>query len=170
MIAAAFSLIMLFGVPQNVAINAGKPLALCDVLQNLASYSGKIIEIRGDWPGNALEGEDCRVRTGTYVWHSGILLAFPKDLAVENDKPANWSFDTSVWDRSLAILHLLKKQFGGDVRVRATFIGRLDTYGETLQIVTHANGYIVPLGYGHLNAYPARLVLVDVKDVAAGSR
>ena len=59
-------------------INPTQPATVCDVLDYLQRYRGKIIQIRGRWKGSILEGRACApLKTGDYVWPSAVAIVFP---------------------------------------------------------------------------------------------
>lgn len=163
---------------------------VCDVLKNPASFDGKIVRVKGTVAAGfnqfAILGSDCGQRL------SAIWLAYPEGVkakagavAVINVQPAhNFAGTVAATQRTPVILEKSKdfKQFdsflsapykGGGIclgcvryTVNATLVGRLD--GVQAGIKRDGKGKIVSvIGFGHLNAYSARLVLQSVSDVTS---
>jgi hypothetical protein len=155
--------------PQNQLepINPKDVLTVCEVLTDLQKYRGKIIQIRGRWLGTSLDGRDCApLRTGDYMWESGIAIAMPSWLILEKEgTPATWSLDQRAYDRAERELRLQATRYNRDIIV--TFIGRLDAREEGLVTFRGGDEKLHGLGYGHLGVYPAQLVIVTVKDIVA---
>ena len=163
---------------------------VCDILQNPASFNGKIVRIKSTVSASfdqfAIEGPNC----GQHV--NGIWLSYPEGtkgkagpVALIELQPAhNFSGTLDAATRTPVTLDkskdfkqfdsLLAAQFKEDSmclgcsrnKVNATLIGRLD--GVTKAGVRRdATGKIAGwTGFGNLNAYSARLVLQSVSDVA----
>ena len=139
---------------QMLPINT-KPLTVCDILADLQKYRGSIIQVRDEWLGTDLHGRNCAPpRTGDYVWEPAIWLLDPTSPILEKEgTPATWKVDQIAYDQAIRQLRRYRT-------VTATFIGRLDVRAEGLQT---ARG--VGNGYGHLNRFPAQLVIATVRDV-----
>jgi hypothetical protein len=144
---------------QSKPLNAKEPYTVCHVLQNLTLYDGKIIQIRGEWRGRHIE-EQCQtpLQTDSHKWPNAILLIYPNNLHEEyGDKPVNWTFGPNEAETSFREL----MRFNGPVH--ATIIGRLDARAKLLP--SPNGGPPVPFGYGHLNAFPAQIVMKEIKDI-----
>jgi hypothetical protein len=154
----------IFQLPQLEPINR-QPLSVCEVLQDLKTYRGQIIQIRGRWTGDSLEG-DCptSLKTGDYEWPSAVVLTQPNSSIVESEEPAKWKADMPAYRRALRELERRSQD-----SVVATFVGRLDAR-DRLEVLTNNVPQPVPVGYGHLGTYPARLVIITVKEVVAQRR
>ena len=141
-------------------INPAQPLTVCEVLEDLQKYRGKIIQVRGRWNGPILEGRACApLKTGEYVWPSGVAIELPSRA---REEPATWTLDQEAYNQAYrkylqAIEHTTE--------ILVTFIGRLDAREEGLEIFRHPDGDVITNGYGHVGAYPAQLVIATVKDV-----
>ncbi len=163
---------------------------VCDILQNPASFNGKIVRVKGTVSASfdrfAIEGANC----GQHV--DGIWLSYPEGtkgkagpVAVVELQPAhNFAGTLDSATRTPVALDkskdfkqfdsLLAAQFKEDSmclgcsrnKVNATLVGRLD--GVARAGVHHdSTGKIANwTGFGNLNAYSARLVLQSVSDVA----
>jgi hypothetical protein len=141
-------------------------VGVCDVMQNLESYSGKIITVRGEVyfsrEVSALGDRQCTFsfEAAGRKWPNAFWLA--------GSKPGN---DTSVADHRQeeflsAVLSSLMELYWRAApiteppyAVSAVFTGVLTTNKEYW--ASH-----VPAGFGHLGAYPAQLDVIAVKDVS----
>ena len=159
--------ILQLSLPNEIRlINPAQPLTVCEVLEDLQKYRGKIIQVRGRWNGPELEGRACApLKTGEYVWPSGVVIELP---SWAREEPATWTLDQEAYNQAYrkylqAIEHTTE--------VLVTFTGRLDAREEGLQIIfRHPDGDVITNGYGSNNAYPAQLVIVTVKDVVPEPR
>lgn len=164
---------------------------VCDVLKNPQSFNGKTVRIKGTVIAGldefVVSDGDC----GQNV--NGIWLAYPQGakaksgpvMMVQLEPARNFAGKVEAQNRPAVKLQRDKpfKQFdsllaqkhdnGGAAaclgcpryRVQATLVGRLD--GVASASIQRNGGKIVGLGgFGNLNAYPARLVLESVTDVA----
>jgi hypothetical protein len=135
------------------------PLEVCDVLQDLSKHGGAVVEIRGEWDGAGLMG-NCPLPKTPRTLLSGIVLELPQNLS-EFDQKANWTVEVDAWNREVAkAAELVRLAKGTRPALEATVVGRLDVR----QFVEDG------LGYGHLNQYPARLVIMSVKDISVVQR
>lgn len=162
---------------------------VCDILQNPASFNGKIVKIKGTVAAGfdrfAIEGVDC----GLHV--NGIWLSYPEGtkgkagpVAVVELQPAqNFAGTLDTAARTPVTLDkgkdfkqfdsLLATQFKDSAmclgcsryKVSATLVGRLDGVAKA-GVQRDSTGKIVGWsGFGNLSAYSARLVLQSVSDV-----
>jgi hypothetical protein len=103
-----------------------EPLTVCEVLQNLPLYSGKLIQIRGEWRGSAL-WDQCpkQIQTEDHEWPNAIYLICKESL-LKREEPVDWSFGIYDYDQLwIQTLHY-------KLPVYATFEGRLDARAELL--------------------------------------
>lgn len=84
-----------------------------------------------------------------------IYLEYPQNLR-QHDKPVDWNFGPTEFNR------MFEKARYYDGPVYATIAGRLDPRAE---LSTYPNGSRLPYGYEHLNAFPERIVLKEIKDL-----
>jgi hypothetical protein len=162
---------------------------VCDILKNPQSFDGKTVHIKGTVSSNfdefIIKAEDCKYHIG------GIWLAYPEGtkaksgpVAILQLQPAsNFAGNVASAERAPVTLDKNKdfKQFDSLLvapykgngmclgctksEVGATFIGRVDAVQPALR--RDASGKIIDItGFGNLNAYPVRLVLQSVSDVA----
>jgi hypothetical protein len=165
---------------------------VCAVLKDPKSFDGKIVRIKGTVSAGLdqflIKDGDC----GELV--NGIWLSYPQGtkaksgpIALVTIQPAhNFGGSYTAPVRAAVVLDKSKdfKQFDSQLaqihgkdpgvclgctrnEVTATLTGRLDGVGDA-SLQRDPSGKIVSLGgFGNLNAYPARLVLQSVSDVAS---
>jgi hypothetical protein len=164
---------------------------VCDILQNPASFNGKIVRVKGTVAAGfdrfAIEGANC----GQHV--NGIWLSYPegtkgkagptalvelapaKNFTGAVDAPARTPVQLDKSKDFKQFDSLLSAQFKENSmclgctknKVTATLVGRLDGVAKA-GVQRDSSGKIVGLsGFGNLNLYTARLVLQSVSDVAA---
>jgi hypothetical protein len=181
---------------QTPAPQAGAPAetTVCDVVKKPQAFNGQIVRIKGTviagfdefvitdstdpncgYPVNAIwlsyppgtkgkAGPAAMVVVQPAKNFTGTLTP-PARAAVTLDK----SKDFKQFDSSLAQKH----EKGADMclgctryKVTATLVGRLDSVADAT-LKRDSSGKIVGFGgFGNMNAYPARLVLESVSDVA----
>jgi len=172
-----------------VAVNRGKPLTVCDALRNRALFNGSFVEVRGRFYGNSL-GDQCEsLRTQNFEWSPLIELELPKGSVV-NDPPATWNIDIGWYSRIVADATRIGARSGKanrptakmfleepvygpalskylgieDTSPMATVIGRFDSRPDIDFMLSDGP---IRFGYGHLGGLAARLVIVDVRNIAA---
>ena len=162
---------------------------VCDVLKNPAAFDGKTVTIKG----TVVAGFDQFVITDGNCAQdvNGIWLDYPQGskakagpiqvvglspaknfagtVAAANRTPVTLQKDKAFkqFDSALSAPHTTTGLCLGCARytVQATLTGRLDGVKEAL--IARKDGKIVGLsGFGNLDAYPARLVIASVADVA----
>jgi hypothetical protein len=167
---------------------------VCDVVKSPASFDGKLVRIKGTVVAGFDEfiiKDATDPNCGYQV--NGIWLSYPQGskaksgpVAIVTAQPAhNFAGTLKTPTRTPVTLEKSKdfKQFdsllsqphqkGADMclgcaryEVTATLVGRLDGVADA-SIKRDASGKIVGFGgFGNMNAYPARLVLQSVSDVA----
>lgn len=188
-----FGLILGFGCGLHAQAAAPVDVKVCDVVKNPASFDGKMVRIKGTvvagfdefivkdatdpncgFPVNGIwlsypQGSKAKsgpvaMVTAQPAHNFGGALKTPARTPVTLDK----SKEFKQFDSLLAQPH----QRGLDMclgcaryEVTATLVGRLDTVADA-SIKRDASGKIVDFGgFGNMNAYAARLVLVSVSDV-----
>ena len=164
-----------------VAVNSGRPISVCEALKNRAMYDLKVVELRARFYGNSI-GDSCgSFRTEKLEWPSVIELPWPGNSLYP---PVTWNVDPGWYNR----LTLEASRVGAgkrkqrrprkvvleepvygpagaeylgqeDLAPLATVIGRFESRPD---IDLQGNHY----GYGHLNGLPARLIIIDVRDLA----
>jgi hypothetical protein len=82
-----------------VPINKGRPMTVCNALENRETYKGKFVEIRGRFYGDSI-GDKCKpLRTERFEWPSILEIAFPEVSIDELDPPATWSMDHNWYNK-----------------------------------------------------------------------
>jgi hypothetical protein len=163
---------------------------VCDILKNPQSFNGKIVRVKGTVTAGlaqfVIKG------TGCHQHVSDIWLSYPEGtkakagpaILVQMQPARNFAGTVAPVERTPVTLEKSKdfKQFDSELaqpykgngmcigcgrnNVSATLVGRLD--GADVALHHDASGKIALIsGFGHLNAYPARLVLQSVSDVTA---
>ncbi len=188
-----FGLFFAFGCGLHAQAAAPVDVNVCDVVKNPAVFDGKMVRIKGTVVAGFDEfliKDSADPNCGFQV--NGIWLSYPQGskaksgpVAIVTAQPAHnfagtlktatrmpvtldKSKDFKQFDSLLAQPH----QKGLDMclgcaryEVTATLIGRLDTVADA-EIKRDASGKIASFGgFGNMNAYPARLVLVSVSGV-----
>jgi hypothetical protein len=123
-----------------------------------------VIQVRGEWDGN-LRGDCNEIRTGEYRWPSEFWVEVPEVATRFLGPPAMWDAPAvelinSAFRTAWLQWNEIPESRKPHTTVMATVIGRLDAV-LPLQLDRFGN----PAGFGHLNVYPARLVLIEVRDV-----
>jgi hypothetical protein len=162
---------------------------VCDILKNPQSFNGKTVRVKGTVSSGfdefIIKAEECKYHIG------GIWLAYPENtkaksgpVAILQLQPAsNFAGTVASAERAPVTLDKNKdfKQFDSLLaapykgngmclgctksEVSATFTGRVDAVQPVLR--RDPSGKIIDItGFGNLNAYPVRLVLQSVSDVA----
>jgi hypothetical protein len=164
---------------------------VCDVLQNPASFNGKIVRIKGTVAASldrfAIEGTGCNQRVND-IWLSYPDGAKAKSgpVAIVELLPAhNYAAALDATQHTPVTLDkskdfkefdsLLSAQFKENSmclacsknKVTATLVGRIDSVGGAGWTRDKDGKVVSWSGFGNLNAYAARMVLQSVSDVAA---
>jgi hypothetical protein len=141
---------------------AQNPLSVCQVLQNLSTYRGQLIQIEGEWDGlnGTLIGDCPRLNLKGKTWPSEIQLAVPNDGSVRQEEPANWAtsdFQVYLYALEGAWLQWLRiPEAEREKRsVVAVIAGRLDS-----RLVAPDDQ--MNFGYGPDLYAPARLVILHI--------
>ena len=136
---------------------------VCAIMQNPTSFDGKIVRVKGIAVGG-LDNFIIKDSKPCGLPVDAIWLAYPMGTkahagpaAMVEVSPAHNYDGNSFEGMCLGCLH---------ATVTATFVGRLDGVASTA-IVHDGTGKIASFGgFGNMNAYPARLVLQSVSDLA----
>jgi hypothetical protein len=145
-------------IPLLFQPNAGiKLLTVCEVLDNLTVYRGRVISITGplitNEEGAWLSSDSCPKPfvTEGYAW--------PKEMAINliRDKSRAVNVDPA--------LENLSKRAKRDEHIWVTVTGKLETRSH-FEMVLKTDGTRVPYGFGHLNLSPAELTMYSIGDPA----
>jgi hypothetical protein len=174
----------------NVTLHAqAVDATVCDILKNPPSFNGKTVRIKGTVSSGfdefIIKGEECHQHI------AGIWLSYPEGTKAKSGPSAmlqlqparNFTGTVTPIDRAPVTLDKSKdfKQFDSLLaapykssaiclgcaknEVSATLTGRLDAAEPALH--RDSAGKVDSItGFGNINAYPARLVLQSVSDVA----
>ncbi len=164
---------------------------VCAVLQNPATYNGKMVRIKGTVSASldrfAIEGAGCGQRIDD-IWltypegtkaKSGPIAVVELEPAqnytgaLDTAKPAPVTLEKSKDFKEFD--SLLSAQFKENSmclacsknKVTATLVGRIDSVGGAGWTRDKDNKVVSWSGFGNLNAYVARMVLQSVSDVTA---
>jgi hypothetical protein len=166
---------------------------VCDILNNPVSFNGKIVRIKGTVAAGfdqfVVKGADCGINVNKNIWLSypeGIKAKAGPAAMVQVQPARNFTGDVPAAQRTPVTLDKNNKDFklfdsqlatpyrkGGmclgcnKFVVTATLVGRLDAV-EKAGVQRDKAGKIIGFGgFGHMNAYAARLVLQEVSDVTS---
>jgi hypothetical protein len=166
---------------------------VCDILNNPQSFNGKIVRIKGTVAAGfdqfVVKGADCGINVNKNIWLSypeGIKAKAGPAAMVQVQPAHNFAGDVPAVQRTPVTLDKNNKDFklfdsqlatpykkGGmclgcnKFEVTATLVGRLDAVEKAGMQRDKAGKIIGFGGFGHMNAYAARLVLQEVSDVTS---
>jgi hypothetical protein len=144
-----------------------KPLSVCTLLQELETYNGKTVVVRGVVRGTSegtwLMGEGCKpLVTKGFVWPSAIALVAPgnPDTLHEPDFEPDRDMIAKVMQKVRSMAPDPLKD-----RVILTYTGLFETREKLdAYIGTDACGKPWGFGFGHLNEAPAQIQVRSVSD------
>jgi len=152
--------------PKGSPVN---PLTVCELLKEPLKWDGQIVTVRdhgrGSEEGAALIGVECPgiFVTDGHVWSSAIFLSTPS-LPGHLHSP-DFTYDVESGRRMLAKgTELMKK---APLRcLLSTYTGLFETRRDWASAkVAYPNGTSGVIGFGHLGAYPAQLLLRSADDI-----
>ena len=166
---------------------------VCEILNHPQSFNGKIVRIKGTviagFDQFVVKGADCGINVNKNIWLSypeGTKAKAGPATMVQIQPARNFAGEVPAVQRIPVALDKNSKDFklfdsqlatpykkGGmclgcnKFEVTATLVGRLDAV-EKAGVQRDKAGKIVGFGgFGHMNAYRARLVLQSVSDVTS---
>jgi hypothetical protein len=166
---------------------------VCNILDNPQSFNGKIVRIKGTvyagFDQFVVKGADCGINVNKNIWLSypeGTKAKAGPAVMVHLQPARNFAGDVPAVQRTPVEIDKSNKDFkqfdsllatpykkGGmclgcnRYEVTATLVGRIDAVANAA-IPYDKSGKIAGFGgFGHMNAYGARLVLQSVSDVAS---
>jgi hypothetical protein len=166
---------------------------VCEILNHPQSFNGKIVRIKGTVVAGfdqfVVKGADCGINVNKNIWLSypeGTKAKAGPAVTVQLQPAHNFAGDVPAVQRTPVSLDKNSKDFklfdsqlatpfkkGGmclgcnKFEVTATLVGRLDAV-EKAAVQRDKAGKIIGFGgFGHMNAYTARLVLQSVSDVTS---
>jgi hypothetical protein len=135
-------------------------ISVCDLFDNLPRYRAQMVAIRGVYYYGALRQDDCSrpFVTGSRRWASALDMV-GSHLAAVTGEPVPFRTNQESWD-NLDKTCIREGQQGHRVVIWATVVGE----------VRAPERYVLPsgavvLGYGHLGALPAEIVIRRVVNV-----
>jgi hypothetical protein len=164
---------------------------VCEILKNPQSFNGKIVRVKGTAVASfdqfAVKGTGCETTINNNIWLSypeGTKAKAGPAVMVHVQPAHNFAGEVPAAQRTPVELDKSSKDFkqfdsllatpfkkGGmclgcnRYEVTATLVGRLDAV-EDATLRRDKTGKIISFGgFGHMNAYSARLVLQSVSDV-----
>jgi hypothetical protein len=166
---------------------------VCEILNNPQSFNGKIVRIKGTVVAGfdqfVVKGADCGINVNKNIWLSypeGTKAKAGPAVMVQLQPAHNFAGDVPAVQRTPVSLDKNSKDFkqfdsllatpykkGGmclgcnKFEVTATLVGRLDSVAKAGVQRDSASKIIGFGGFGHMNAYAARLVLQSVSDVTS---
>lgn len=166
---------------------------VCKILDNPQSFNGKMVRVKGTAVAGfdqfVVKGADCGINVNKNIWLSypeGIKAKAGPAVMVQVQPAHNFAGDVPAVQRTPVTLDKNNKEFkqfdsllatpfkkGGmclgcnRYEVTATLVGRLDAVKDATLQRDKAGKIIGFGGFGHMNAYSARLVLQSVSDVAS---
>jgi hypothetical protein len=166
---------------------------VCEILDHPLSFNGKIVRIKGTVAASfdqfVIKGADCGINVNKNIWLSypeGAKAKAGPSVQVHIQPARNFAGEVPAAQRTPVTLDKNNKDFklfdsqlaapykkGGmclgcnKFLVTATLMGRLDAV-EKADLAHDKAGKIIGFGgFGHMNAYSARLVLQSVSDVTS---
>jgi hypothetical protein len=166
---------------------------VCDILNNPQSFNGKMVRIKGTVVAGfdqfVVKGADCGINVNKNIWLSypeGVKAKAGPALQVHLQPAHNFAGELPAVVRTPVTLDKNSKDFkqfdsllaapykkGGmclgcnRYEVTATMVGRLDSVKDAALTRDKAGKITGFGGFGHMNAYAARLVLQSVSDVTS---
>jgi hypothetical protein len=164
---------------------------VCEILNNPLSFNGKIVRVKGTVVAGfdqfVVKGADCGINVNKNIWLSypeGIKAKAGPAVQVHLQPAHNFAGEVAAIQRTPVTLDKNNKDFkqfdsllatpykkGGmclgcnRYEVTATLVGRLDAVKDAALPRDKAGKIVGFGGFGHMNAYSARLVIESVSDV-----
>jgi hypothetical protein len=153
-----------------------RPHSVCEVLTSLEQYSGKLITIRGYVRSSVdtwLAAENCKtvIEVDGVSFDNLVSIQWP-DPSIVNDILKGTTFrgatlpfgiDGPSLDRIRAALRQRDRR---SQDIYATVEGLFITRNPPLALVVKRGGVAAPIGFGHLGAAPALIIVKRISDVA----
>jgi len=165
---------------------------VCEILKNPAAFNGKMVKVKGTVVAGfdqfVVKGEGCPLAVNNNIWLSypeGSKAKAGPAVMVQVQPARNFAGEVATVTRTPVQLEKGSKDFkqfenllttpytkGGmclgciKFEVTATLVGRLDGVADATLRYDKAGKIAGFGGFGHMNAYNARLVLQSVSEVA----
>jgi hypothetical protein len=168
-------LLLFIGFLRSYAQSAKQPtwpLTVCDLITQRDSYDGKLVTVRGEVIGSPegtwLDADpSCgyHLVTNGVVWPNTIALAYPNNRSKDPNNHADFGIDWNAEKQADAIVDRLGFRADTD-HLYETFVGLFRTYTDLDKRVNPNMPDALRLGFGHLGAAPALLLIKTRKDPA----
>ena len=148
---------------------------ICDLAQNLGSYDGRIVAVRGTYfagpHGSTVAAEKCQKRTPFRKIGSGIAISLDTNITegytVPGPNGQAYEVDRNALDEFWRIAY-------SDGETTATFVGVLSVKrGFKLRALRPSRWEPHPgyegNGYGQMGFYPAELSVITIRDAISES-
>jgi len=153
-------LLILAGALPAGAENAERIYTVCEVLSRPGQFNGKLLKVRGivegGMEGSWLKSDECpeRFYVGGNSLPNAVSLSYQSEYGIAPP-------------RNTVHIELVQRQIQGKVRktnvLIMTYTGIFETR-TAWKVVTSGTGENHLWGFGHLNAFPAQLVVTDIDD------
>lgn len=140
-------------------------LSVCELFSNIQAYRGKMISVRGVYYfGLRDSGCSNHLETQGWVWPTALWVTDSSDRSGVDEQPVEFSTDSaSRRELDETEARLLKEIKAKRKRLVVTITGLLRTREKYVRVDTHYGR--IGNGYGHLNAFPAELVIKRVDKI-----
>ncbi len=142
-------------------------LSVCEVLAQATRYNGRMVMVTGidsgTDEGSWLRGEECpEYQAGGRTWKAIVWVASPQSA----DRRVDFAFDVDSLARSIAQFRRLRRNTL--VRcIAVTYTGIFETRTDwDAFTINYPDGRVTHVGFGHLGAAPAQLIMKSVDSVA----
>jgi len=155
---------LLGSITASIAAEIPEPRDVCNVLKDAYKLHGKVVALKGNLivgpETTAIYGQRCKqVAIDGAKCGAAVTLSFPnprQPLSVELQTLIDSKSVESLWD------HFNASDKLGIRGCEAVVVGVLTSRDEKL-FYTDKNGKRKRIGFGHLNAFPAELLVVNVR-------
>lgn len=161
---------------QGIVLKAGgrangaqeRAQSVCEIVTNLDRYSGKLVTVRARIQSDVdvwLAADDCKtaIRVGELGFDNLIAVAWPNSPIVKLKGPnVEFPYDAASGDRLEAALG------SRDIHTQklyANIVGMIVTRVPPLALVINRPGGPVRVGFGHLGAAPAQIIVKEISNI-----
>jgi hypothetical protein len=151
-----------------VTVSSDRPLSVCEVLSNPATYRGKIVSIRGAWitgpEQNYLGPYECAFKDKRPIndESAGIYLQVDQN-------PANESVADRESHRQADAVARARRRTAPSAIILMTVTGRFESRDSFIKGLTVWRRR-QEAGYGHLGLWPTQLVYTRLSDIVMHSK
>ncbi len=149
--------------PSRIVAQSSEVFSVCDLLTRAREFQGKTVRVRGiqfgGMEGSWLRGDACPTPA---VSLNGVTLENNLWLTYQSERGRR--VESNVEHVSLVMHQLRKLPKRQAANVALTYIGVFETRDNWV-LLRDSSGKPFLWGLGHLNGFPAQLVIMDVEDV-----